>query len=388
MIWPLPKDKYPITSGYGPREYWYNNQLVRDFHSGVDQGAPEGTRIVATADGIVSFAGISAGDYGAFKVTIEHKATLRTLFLHMRSVSVKAGQHIKAGDIIGEVGRTGKVTGPHLHTQIELFTNGNWQHVNPIPYLDNTVPQEESALAPNEYRVKYGGWISNVVQELIDSGIWVKENNEQTWNYFYSLNQPTPQGGYKAGDIIKTGIIEEKPAPISVLQAPVPQPVSTNIDPVASPVVEPIKPQSEPVVINIPSEIPKPENPTPPEVVEMAKNPAINFDVKNVTIEPWQKDLIIEQAKPLLTKFGAWWKKLPRAVTYTVGILISILLPSLIDYLGGINPSDILFNIGGYEVTITQSTVAIVLSLFMALMTYLKKKDDEYLVENYVRPSQ
>lgn len=100
------------------------------FHSGVDFRASTGTPVMATADGQVLRAG-RAGGYGKL-VELRHAHGLTTRYGHLSKISVKAGQSVKRGDVIGKVGSTGRSTGPHLH--YEVRNKGNAR--NPQPFMD------------------------------------------------------------------------------------------------------------------------------------------------------------------------------------------------------------------------------------------------------------
>jgi murein DD-endopeptidase MepM/ murein hydrolase activator NlpD len=88
------------------------------FHKGIDLVAPPGTPIIAPADGVVIAAGRNGG-YG-LQVMIDHKYGFKTRFGHMQKIYVRKGQHIKRGDKIGEVGKTGLTTSYHLHYEVYL----------------------------------------------------------------------------------------------------------------------------------------------------------------------------------------------------------------------------------------------------------------------------
>lgn len=83
-------------------------------HAGTDIAAPEGTPVKAPADGVIM---LNAPDlfYSGNVVVIDHGQGLQTVYAHLQSMSVKKGQRVKQGEIIGLVGKTGRVTGPHLH---------------------------------------------------------------------------------------------------------------------------------------------------------------------------------------------------------------------------------------------------------------------------------
>jgi murein DD-endopeptidase MepM/ murein hydrolase activator NlpD len=118
-----------ITSEFGKRENPIHGGM--EFHFGLDIATHSGTPVKATADGIVSFSGWSAGNGNL--VVIEHGFGYSTLYAHNSSNAVKVGQRIKRGDIIANVGSTGNTTGPHLH--YEIWHNG--KPVNPIGFIKN-----------------------------------------------------------------------------------------------------------------------------------------------------------------------------------------------------------------------------------------------------------
>jgi murein DD-endopeptidase MepM/ murein hydrolase activator NlpD len=106
-----------VTSGYG----WRTHPIfgTRRFHSGVDFGAPTGAPIYAAESGVVHSAG-GRGGYGV-AVVIDHGGGLSTLYAHMSSLSVSAGQRVSRGQVIGGTGCTGYCTGPHLHFEVRVY---------------------------------------------------------------------------------------------------------------------------------------------------------------------------------------------------------------------------------------------------------------------------
>lgn len=105
-----------FSSPFGLRRY-FNGQARRP-HSGLDIAAPEGTPIIAPAKGTV----VNTGDYffNGNTIFIDHGQGLITMYCHLKSTSVKTGDRVERGQVIGTVGMTGRVTGPHLHWSVSL----------------------------------------------------------------------------------------------------------------------------------------------------------------------------------------------------------------------------------------------------------------------------
>ena len=112
-------------------------QVVR-MHEGIDLTCPRGTKIFATADGVVVDAGYSQGGHG-IRIFIDHGYGYKTIYGHLEKVLVKRGERVKRGDVIGLVGNTGLSMAPHLH--YEIIVNG--KKVNPINYYANDLTPEE-----------------------------------------------------------------------------------------------------------------------------------------------------------------------------------------------------------------------------------------------------
>ena len=124
------KELIALASGFGLRIHPVYK--VKKMHTGIDFAAPIGTPIYATADGVIDQLDVSFSGYGK-KVEIDHGFGYRTRYAHMHGFTVRNGQHIKRGELIGYVGNTGLSTAPHLH--YEVFING--RQVNPVYYFFN-----------------------------------------------------------------------------------------------------------------------------------------------------------------------------------------------------------------------------------------------------------
>lgn len=127
-IWPCPSSTY-VTSAFGMRDH----PLFGDErpHSGIDIAGSAGSEVLAADSGTVAVATYSSS-YGNY-VTIYHSNGDYTLYAHMSSIAVSAGQSVTQGDVIGYVGSTGWATGPHLHFEIRV----NGSTVDPLSYFSN-----------------------------------------------------------------------------------------------------------------------------------------------------------------------------------------------------------------------------------------------------------
>ena len=122
LQWPLPVAG-TITSQFGHRVDPITGEI--SSHTGTDIACAEGTPILAAADGTVTVAnGLDSwgGSYGYY-IQIDHGGGLETLYAHCSSICVTTGQQVQAGQVIGYVGHTGRVTGSHLHLEARIEGN-------------------------------------------------------------------------------------------------------------------------------------------------------------------------------------------------------------------------------------------------------------------------
>lgn len=118
-----------ITSRFGYRKSPFTGR--KEFHSGLDISNRNGTKIMATANGTVSFAARKM--YIGKLIIIDHGHGRVTKYGHLDKILVKPGQKIKRGDVIGHLGNTGRSTGPHVHYEVRI----NGTPVNPLKYILN-----------------------------------------------------------------------------------------------------------------------------------------------------------------------------------------------------------------------------------------------------------
>jgi murein DD-endopeptidase MepM/ murein hydrolase activator NlpD len=116
-----------ITSGFSTARFHPVLQTWR-AHKGIDYGAPTGTRVKATADGVVEIAGRQGG-YGNV-VVLRHQTKFTTWYGHLSGIAngLRKGKRVAQGEVIGFVGATGLATGPHLHYEFRI----NDVHQNPL----------------------------------------------------------------------------------------------------------------------------------------------------------------------------------------------------------------------------------------------------------------
>lgn len=117
-IWPL---QGKITSPFGYR--WFRK------HKGIDIGGRVGDKVVASAAGVVSYAGWQKG-YG--RIIIIRHGEMQSRYAHLNEIAVKADQPVRQGQYIGQVGTSGNASGPHLHFEIR---DGRQVPLNPLDFL-------------------------------------------------------------------------------------------------------------------------------------------------------------------------------------------------------------------------------------------------------------
>jgi murein DD-endopeptidase MepM/ murein hydrolase activator NlpD len=151
-ILPLPAEQFVLTSPFGVRISPFTR--AADFHKGLDLSAPVGTPVYASADGVVSFGGrypirdsVAWWRFGNV-VTINHNDRFVTIYGHLDTIKVQAGQQVKQGQVIATVGSTGWSTNPHLHYEVRstLEQPGTYVPIDPRIYILNYQWSNEASL--------------------------------------------------------------------------------------------------------------------------------------------------------------------------------------------------------------------------------------------------
>lgn len=127
--------KADVISGFGMRMHPILG--YKRLHAGLDFRAPIGTKVFATADGVIKYAGVKKNGYG-IHVDINHGYGYHTKYAHLSKLLVKPGQRVKRGELIGLTGNTGLSKGPHLHYEISK----NGKKINPIDYFYSDLDPE------------------------------------------------------------------------------------------------------------------------------------------------------------------------------------------------------------------------------------------------------
>ncbi len=132
--WGMPCKYTYVSSRFGDREDPIYGGA--DYHHGIDLAAPKWTPIYAVHAGEAVYAGWDDTGGGNY-VSINHGDGYKTQYMHMQSISVKEGQQVRKGQIIGYVGKTGKATGYHLHFAVRQWNEGvgDWVWVDPERFI-------------------------------------------------------------------------------------------------------------------------------------------------------------------------------------------------------------------------------------------------------------
>lgn len=137
------KDFTRISDFFGLRKKHPVTGLV-SFHHGLDFAGAIGTPIYATGDGVVESTSYSFGGYGN-QVVIDHGFGYKTRYAHLHKINVEPGQKVKRAEVIGQLGNSGRSTGPHLHYEVMVRD----KHVNPLNYFNNMSEEDYENMIKN-----------------------------------------------------------------------------------------------------------------------------------------------------------------------------------------------------------------------------------------------
>lgn len=147
-----------ITSKYGYRTH--PTLKRREFHRGTDLRAPMNTKIFATADGVIEYAGLhNRSGYGRL-IILDHNYGFKTYYGHMNKILVKSGEYVKKGDVIGLSGNSGMSNGPHLHYEVR-FTQ---RVLNPFLFMKWDV-ENYTKIFEKEKNVPWQSLIAAITQD-------------------------------------------------------------------------------------------------------------------------------------------------------------------------------------------------------------------------------
>jgi murein DD-endopeptidase MepM/ murein hydrolase activator NlpD len=118
-----------MTSVFGSRRIL--NGVPENIHNGIDIAAPRGTSVYAATDGIVRLTGKNFY-YSGNLILLDHGQGLSSIYIHLDKILIKEGQKVYKGQLIGEIGTTGRSTGPHLHWGVQWYD----KRIDPMSLLE------------------------------------------------------------------------------------------------------------------------------------------------------------------------------------------------------------------------------------------------------------
>ncbi len=133
----------------------------RSFHTGLDFKARVGDEVVATADGVIEFAGFDGGSGYGNMVLIRHNFGLDTMYAHLDSVNVRIGDFVSKGDVIGKSGNTGLSSGPHLHYEVRFLKVA----LNPTNFADWSI-KNYNLIFEKEDSIRWHSLVRMVTRQL------------------------------------------------------------------------------------------------------------------------------------------------------------------------------------------------------------------------------
>ena len=162
-------------------------------HKGVDYGCPEGTEVLASADGMIKYVGFAATGYGNFAIR-EHEDGSGTVYAHLKMVKVKDYQQVKQGDVIGWSGNTGNSSGPHLHFEYRTIASDYTSAEDPKPLMKSVLDPAPINPTPAPEKPEF---------EAIEPGVCIVVCDYANVRCHCDMNRVI--GMRKKGDIIAIG---------------------------------------------------------------------------------------------------------------------------------------------------------------------------------------
>ena len=129
----MPVDFQGITSPYGMRTHPVTGK--REKHKGIDMRAKTGTPVVATADGVVEYAGYHRKDGYGNLLVLSHDFGFKSYYAHLDDFGVRVGEYVRKGQVVAYTGNTGLSSGPHLHYEV----NHLYRKLDPEPFIHWTM---------------------------------------------------------------------------------------------------------------------------------------------------------------------------------------------------------------------------------------------------------
>jgi hypothetical protein len=189
-FWHSPLDQTIVTSDFGLRR--------AVWHYGVDIRVKTGAPVYAVFDGVVRISGYDRRGFGRF-ILIRHKNGLETLYGHLSKNFVKLGQKIKAGDVIGKGGNSGRSTAPHLHFEIRYSGDA----INPNVLFDF----KNNTIIDSKYTINHGSFeyleeANKIRYHVIRSGDTL---SGLSYRYGVSVNKMCSLSGISRNSILRIG---------------------------------------------------------------------------------------------------------------------------------------------------------------------------------------
>lgn len=162
LRWPV-KQHYRISSPFNPNRLHPVTHRLSP-HNGVDIATPNGTDVIATADGIVTMT--TNHPYAGKYIVIKHGSTYATRYLHLSKILVRQGQAVHRGQVIAKSGATGRVTGPHLHYEFIIRNK-------PVNFLTAKMPMATSIAKSDKAE------FTQLIAQIDDEFKTAKQNEQQ-----------------------------------------------------------------------------------------------------------------------------------------------------------------------------------------------------------------